>query len=72
MHARARDSGPFAFRPGSARTAGNGYTFLMKRSVLKYPFALLCLCLCLTLSACGNKGPLVKPEPAGAEAKAGG
>ena len=26
----------------------------------------------LALSACGNKGPLVKPEPAGAEAKAGG
>ena len=42
----------------------------MKRSVLKLPFALLCLCL--ALSACGNKGPLVKPEPAGAEAKAAG
>lgn len=40
----------------------------MKRNALKLPFALLCLCL--ALSACGNKGPLVKPEPA--ETKAGG
>ena len=70
MHARARDSGPFALRPGNARAAGNGYTSSMKRFALKLPFALLCLCL--ALSACGNKGPLVKPEPAGAEAKAGG
>ena len=30
------------------------------------------LVLSLALSACGNKGPLVKPEPAGAEAKAAG
>lgn len=63
-------SGPFALRPGHARAAGNGYTFPMKRSVLKLPFALLWLCL--ALSACGNKGPLVKPEPSGAEAKAAG
>lgn len=42
----------------------------MKRFVSRVPFALLCLCL--VLSACGNKGPLVKPEPAGAEAKADG
>ena len=57
-------------RPAHARAAGNGYTSSMKRFALKLPFALLCLCL--ALSACGNKGPLVKPEPAGAEAKAGG
>ena len=70
MQARARDSGSFALRPGNARTSGNGYTSCMKRFALKFPFALLCLCL--ALSACGNKGPLVKPEPSGAEAKAGG
>ncbi|WP_297801060.1 lipoprotein [Arenimonas sp. GDDSR-1] len=34
----------------------------MKRHVLK-PLVLL-LCGSLLLAACGNKGPLVKPEPA--------
>jgi predicted small lipoprotein YifL len=31
---------------------------------------LFLLALCLLVSACGNKGPLVKPEPKPAEAEA--
>jgi Prokaryotic lipoprotein-attachment site len=41
------------------------YTFSMNKSHAK---SLLCaLALCLLVSACGNKGPLVKPEPANSE-----
>jgi predicted small lipoprotein YifL len=48
--------------------AGNGYTFPMKRYALRT--LVLLLCSSLFLAACGNKGPLVKPEPEKTEAGA--
>lgn len=48
--------------------AGNGYTFPMKRHTLRTLVVLLCSSL--LLAACGNKGPLVKPEPEKTEAGA--
>lgn len=60
---RARIAGPF-----HAGGVGNGYTFPMKRHVLKS--LVLLLCGSLLLSACGNKGPLVKPEAEKTEAGA--
>jgi len=45
-----------------------GYTFPMNKYSVK--IVLAALALCLLVSACGNKGPLVKPDETPAEAEA--